>query len=68
METPDLQTLLSTLVPGTNFKDEPIEYSPPFEVAVQSITEEGVHIIIHPSGVNGDTLDYLVTGDTLKRL
>lgn len=44
------------------------EVTPDFLVAVQDQTPEGVHIIIHPDGYNGDTLDFLVSGNTLKEL
>ena len=40
-----------------------IEISPEFRVAIQHITDEGVHAIIHANGHNSDTLDLLVKGN-----
>lgn len=60
-----LQELLEMKVQieGTN---GPVEITPNFRVAVQGITESGgIHIIIHPSGYDGETLDFTVKGNTL---
>lgn len=46
-------------------KDGPVYISPNFRVAVQSINEAGIHIIIHPDSYSGDTLDFLVKGNRL---
>lgn len=45
-----------------------VEISPDFRVAVQKISDSGVHIIIHPAGHNGETLDYMVNGDELSQI
>jgi hypothetical protein len=45
-----------------------VDVTPEFRVAVQSITEDGVHIIIHANGHNSDTLDFIVSGDELQLL
>jgi len=42
-----------------------IEFTPDFRVAVQGPKEGGTHIIIHPSGHNGDILDFIVKGNEL---
>lgn len=42
------------------------EFSPDFRLAVQNIHHDGVHIIIHPFGHNGDTLDFFVRGNQLS--
>ena len=43
-----------------------VEIRPDFRVAVQAVSEIGVHIIIHPEGVDGDTLDFIVKGNVLE--
>lgn len=63
-----LEQLLRTMVPAQNFDGDDIEISPEFRVAVQSITPDGVHIIIHANGHNSDTLDFIVSGNELKAL
>lgn len=40
--------------------------SPDFRVAVQHIGGDGVHIIVHPMGHNGETLDFVVSGNKLE--
>ncbi len=45
-----------------------VRFIPDFRVAVQEETRDGVHIIIHPSGHNGDTLDFRVKGNNLHPL
>ncbi len=66
--TPTLEDLLRKQEEGKNFREESVLLSPPFDVAVQSIKEDCVHFIIHPSGINGDTLDFEVRGNELKQL
>lgn len=50
---------------------EPVQITPDFRVAVQPNTtesqaaKEGVRIIIHPHGYDGETLDFLVIGNEL---
>ncbi len=56
-----LEELLKTPVKMTNGK----KFIPDFRVAVQEETPSGVHIIIHPSGHNGTTLDFRVKGNKL---
>ena len=41
----------------------PKTYPPEFRVAVQSKSDDGVHIIIHAVGHDGETLDLIVSGD-----
>ena len=61
-----IEELLSMKVKGKNgvLKEQgkpcEVEVSPEFRVAVQNITDEGVHIIIHANGHNSDTIDLLV--------
>ena len=57
-----LEDLLRMKVHG---KDPSDDYTPDFRVAIQSINEAGIHIIIHPDGYNGDTLDFLVKQNRL---
>lgn len=60
-----LQELLEIKVQSEGLNG-PVEITPDFRVAVQGVTESGgIHIIIHPSGHNGDTLDFTVKGNTL---
>lgn len=42
--------------------------SPQFRVSVQAIRDDGVHFIIHAEGHHSETLDFIVRGDSLKRL
>ena len=42
-----------------------IEFVPDFRIAVQSEKESGLHIIVHPLGHDGDTLDFIVQGNKL---
>lgn len=41
------------------------EFTPDFRISVQDKKESGTHIIVHPLGHAGDTLDFLVTGNKL---
>ena len=42
--------------------------SPDFRVAVQSVREDGVHIIVHAEGHDSDTMDFLVRGNELAEI
>ena len=42
--------------------------SPEFRIAVQHVRENSVHIIIHASGHNSETLDFDVRGNELLPL
>ena len=42
-----------------------IKFTPDFRIAVQENKRGCTHIIIHPAGHNGDTLDFLVKGNAL---
>lgn len=65
----DLQTLLSTKVVTKNKDGKEISITPSFCVSVQKVLDDGrVHFIIHPDGVNGDTVDLIVQGNTLTQL
>jgi len=64
----NLQQLLSMKVPAKDKDDNDIEVSPEFRVAVQSITPEGVHIIIHADGHNSETLDFIVNSNELREM
>lgn len=62
----NLQELLKMKVKSQDHQGNEVEISPEFRVAVQSVYSDGsVHIIIHPNGHNGETLDFLVKGNTL---
>ena len=43
-----------------------IEFTPDFRLAVQSEKEGGTHVIVHPLGHDGDTLDFIVKGNELQ--
>lgn len=64
-----LEDLLRTKVKGKDKDENEVEYSPEFRVAVQSLEGngefKGVHILIHPNGHNGETLDFLVNRNEL---
>lgn len=64
-KTSTLEDLLRMKVPGEDKDENPIEITPDFRVAVQSAGEKAVHIIIHPNGHTGDTLDFYVSGNVL---
>lgn len=40
---------------------------PDHVVSVQSFKDGGVHFIIHPNGYDGETLDFIVRGNTLEQ-
>lgn len=64
-----LEDLLRMKVKGISpVTKEPIEYSPEFRVAVQGESGDGVHVIVHANGHDSDTLDFIVSGNELKRL
>jgi len=42
--------------------------TPDFRITVQKKTLDGIHIIIHPMGHNGETLDFIVRDNTLIQL
>ena len=64
-----LEKLLKMKVKGENsVTKKEVEFSPDFRIAVQNITEKGVHIIVHANGHNSDTLDFLVKGNKLIQL
>lgn len=56
-----MQVKAPRVIPGSDTK-----YSPDFRVAVQEVTNDGVRIIIHPHGHDGETLDFVVTGNELR--
>jgi len=41
------------------------EFTPDFRVSVQEKVKAGTHILIHPLGYNGDTLNFIVQDNTL---
>lgn len=54
---------------GVKSKDKDgntVMVSPEFRVAVQSKTDEGIHVIVHANGHNSDTVDLIVTGDEIR--
>ena len=61
-----LENLLRMTVPAKDKDGNDINVTPEFRVAVQHIRDDGVHIIIHPNGHSGDTLDFVVSGNELK--
>lgn len=64
----NLEDLLRMKVSSEDKCNNKIEVSPEFRVAVQNINGDGVHIIIHPLGHNGETLDFLVNGNSLSKI
>jgi hypothetical protein len=61
-----LEQLLRMEIKGKSpVSKEDISYPPEFRVAVQSKTDDGVHIIIHANGHNSETLDFIVRGNKL---
>ena len=60
-----LYDLLKTKVPAKDKDGNAIEITPEFRVAVQDDKYDTIHIIIHPMGHSGATLDFIVKGNTL---
>ena len=61
-----LEELLRTKVIHRRESDgQEVEITPEYRVAVQGDVDNTVHIIIHPLGYHGDTLDFYVTGNEL---
>jgi hypothetical protein len=60
-----LEDLLMMKVKSKDKDGNVIEITPDFRVSVQSAGAAGVHIIIHPEGHNGDTLDFVVNANNL---
>jgi hypothetical protein len=56
-----LEDLLNTKV-KTAFGEDIV---PNFRVAVQNITPDEVHFIIHPMDYDGATLDFICSGNSL---
>lgn len=64
-----LERLLRMTVPipeGT--VGAPGQMPPDFRVAVQRVDEGGVHFVIHPNGHDGETLDFVASGNTLTQI
>lgn len=62
-----LEELLSTTVPAKDKDGNDIEISPDFRIAIQGYPfDGGIHFIVHPFGHSGETLDFVVTGNTLR--
>lgn len=60
----NLEGLLKTQV-----EESGVKFTPDFRVAVQNTNKHnGIHIIIHPNGYNGETLDFVVRGNSLEQL
>lgn len=60
--------LLEMKVIGQDKDGNDIELSPEFRIAIQGKKMGGIHIIVHPIGHNGDTLDFIVKGNTFTLL
>jgi hypothetical protein len=63
-----LEELLRTKVKSKNKDYQDVEISPDFRVAVQNMTDAGVHVIVHPDGYDSETLDFVVSGNELTPL
>ena len=42
-----------------------VEFTPDFRLSVQSGSKDGIHVIIHPFGHDGKTLDFIVKNNKL---
>jgi len=63
-----LEDLLRTKVKVKDKDGNDVEISPDFRVAVQGEPYDGgVHFIIHPFGHSGETLDFVVIGNTIRK-
>jgi len=64
-----LEDLLRMKVDGFRAVDnKKINVTPDFRVAVQRVTDQGVHFIIHAAGFDSETLDFVAVGNTLYEL
>lgn len=65
----NLEDLLKMKIKGESpVTGEDIEYSPDFRLAVQDEKAGGTHIIVHPYGHDGNTLDFIVRGNNLEQI
>ncbi len=63
-----LEQLLKTNTVSQDKDGNEIHITPDFRIAVQRERYGGLHFIVHPLGVDGETLDFVVHGNTLTRL
>ncbi len=61
-----LEDLLKTKTLSTDKDNNSVSVHPEFRVSIQKETEHGVHFIIHPMNINGETLDFICKGNSLK--
>jgi len=61
MNLKTLEQLIQTKVKMRNGT----EIIPDFRISVQGKKNDGTHIIVHPYGYNGDTLDFIVKENKL---
>lgn len=62
-----LEDLLRTTVVSKDIAGNDINVPSEFRIAVQNVGEKGVSFIVHPLGVDGDTLDFVVHGNFLVK-
>ncbi len=60
-----LEKLLNMTIDGYDKDNNPNHITPDFRLIVQSGNHDGVKILIHPIGFNGETLDFVVKDNTL---
>jgi hypothetical protein len=63
-----LHDLFSMEIESEDKDGNTVMVSPEFRVAVQSKTDKGVHVIIHANGHSSDTIDLVVTNDSIRNL
>lgn len=63
-----LEDLLRATIKSSDKDGNEIEVVPDFRVAVQAVRSNGVHFIIHPNEHNGETLDFVATGNEIEPL
>ena len=63
-----LEQLLRTKMASKDKDGAEIEITPSFRIAVQSQSNNGVHIIVHSAECSSDTLDFMVRENVISQL
>ena len=64
----ELFDLLSMEIESEDKDGNPVMVPPEFLMKVQTKTEDGIHVIVHPLGHGGITIDLVVNPDSIAYL
>lgn len=64
----DLFDLLNMEIESQDKDGNSVMVSPEFLMKVQTKTEDGIHVIVHPLGHGGTTIDLVVNPDSIVYL